>query len=763
MRKYNILLLTVVLPFFIFAQPVQFNLSNKASLSFNGADTLKFPFTGGLNAPQFSKIDLNGDGIKDLFVFDRIGSKVMTYVFSNGNYVYAPAYESQFPQLYKWAVLYDYNCDGKEDIITEVDYNAQPEKDKFISSNGIRVIRNVSTVAGNLKWKQDKNQLMDIGLDVLPPSNISVSNSDISAFNDIDGDGDMDMLTMPTGKNVITYYQNQSKEMGYNCDSLKFLFRDECWGYMSYLVNTNAFLLNDKSACYRNYKTAKHNGTTLSLFDADNDGDKDLIYGDVGFQSLIYLENGRSISPLGRDSMLSQDTLFPKNSVQAKMETFPASFILDVDGDGKKDMLIAPNAESAAKNKIQVMYYKNTGTATIPNFTYQNSTFLVGQMLDLGGGSIPVFVDIDVDGDQDLVISTQGEYTQTFNSNDRLYLFKNMGTSTKANFVLTDSNFLNINGGAIKIQRMVPTFGDLNGDNKPDLLIGDLNGKMHYFQNTTVGVNITFNKQSNDYFTIFGGTSAAPQLVDLNKDGKLDIVMGRKNGTLAYFENAGTTTAPNFTSAPSIDSIGKITVAEKIMSGGVPYYFDGYSIPHVCDLDKDGKYEVLVGCDLGRMFLFRNFEASASRVCEEVENIYSDGAGVAPSNLSFGPKTSATTFDLDGDNKPELMIGNLRGGVRLYTADIKGIVSGVPAQVYQVSNWLLYPNPARTNLTIRTDKNMQEMPYVVYDILGNNIATGSMNAYETSIGLNQFKPGFYVIRSADNKGNQYVAKFLVEE
>ena len=52
---------------------------------------------------------------------------------------------------------------------------------------------------------------------------------------------------------------------------------------------------------------------------------------------------------------------------------------------------------------------------------------------------------------------------------------------------------------------------------------------------------------------------------------------------------------------------------------------------------------------------------------------------------------------------------------------------------------------------------------ITIDILGNNFATGSMNAYETSIGLNQFKPGFYIIRSADNKGNQYVAKFLVEE
>ena len=34
-------------------------------------DTIKNPFGGGFNAPQFSEIDLNFDGIKDLFVFDR--------------------------------------------------------------------------------------------------------------------------------------------------------------------------------------------------------------------------------------------------------------------------------------------------------------------------------------------------------------------------------------------------------------------------------------------------------------------------------------------------------------------------------------------------------------------------------------------------------------------------------------------------------------------------------------------------------------------
>ncbi|MDZ4668207.1 MAG: FG-GAP-like repeat-containing protein [bacterium] len=762
MRKSNLLLFTFCLPLFLFAQPVQFNLSNKTSISMNGTDTLVYPFTGGVNAPQFYKIELDGDGIKDLFVFDRVGNKVTTFLFKGGKYVYAPLYESQFPPLFKWVILKDYNGDGKEDIFTEVDYNAQPDKSKYISSNGIRVLKNVSTVPGKLAWFQEKNQLMDTGLDVLPPSNIAISNADLPAFEDMDKDGDLDILLMPFGKNVITYYQNLTKELNLPSDSLKFIFRDECWGYMSYLVNTNGFLLGDKSSCYRNYKQAKHNGTTLTLLDADNDGDQDLIYGDVSFSGLVYLENGRANYSMQTDSILSQDTIFPKNSIRASVDLFPATFILDVDNDGKRDMLVAPNADAAAKNKDQVLYYKNTGTNAVPVFTYQNNQFLVGQTFDLGGGSFPNWVDIDADGDQDLIVATQGEFTQTANSNDRLYFFKNVGTAQKAIYVLADSNFLNINATTPKIQRIIPSFGDLTGDGKVDLVIGDLNGKIHFYENTSVGANISFVKKSSDYFSMYGGTSAAPQLFDLNKDGKLDIVLGRKNGSLAYFENKGTATAPDFTASPSIDSIGKITSAEVFMSGGTPYYFDGYSIPHVCDLDKDGRFEILVGSDQGRVFLFRNFEANPNRVCDEISKIYSDAVGVPHADLFFGVRSAVTTADIDGDGVNEVLIGNARAGLRMYSAKINGVISSVKEQTNETPNWVLYPNPAQSFISVRTDKNCSKLGFEIYDLLGQLQSSGKMDAYETKIDLSSLTPGIYFLKGSDLEGNSYVARFLVQ-
>jgi len=65
-------------------------LSANAQLYFNRTDTvivqtangtiLKNPWAGGLNFLQVSDIDLNYDGIMDLFVFDRTGNKVSTFV-----------------------------------------------------------------------------------------------------------------------------------------------------------------------------------------------------------------------------------------------------------------------------------------------------------------------------------------------------------------------------------------------------------------------------------------------------------------------------------------------------------------------------------------------------------------------------------------------------------------------------------------------------------------------------------------------------------
>src|SRR6218665_3813611 len=111
-----------------------------------GSGYIKNPWAGGLNFVQTSEIDLNLDGIKDLVTFDRTGDKLRTFInhgtANTVDYKYEPSYESRFPEMHSWALMQDYNSDGKEDIFT---YSK--------ASGGIDIYKNISTIAGGLQFE----------------------------------------------------------------------------------------------------------------------------------------------------------------------------------------------------------------------------------------------------------------------------------------------------------------------------------------------------------------------------------------------------------------------------------------------------------------------------------------------------------------------------------------------------------------------------------------------------------------------------------
>ncbi|MCA9096007.1 MAG: hypothetical protein KDA68_21150, partial [Planctomycetaceae bacterium] len=66
----------------------------------------------------------------------------------------------------------------------------------------------------------------------------------------------------------------------------------------------------------------------------------------------------------------------------------------------------------------------------------------------------------------------------------------------------------------------------------------------------TLLTSITFTIQTGAANPLNGvdlGTSAAPTLGNLDGDGDLDLIAGKNDGTLAYYKNTGTATAPAFT------------------------------------------------------------------------------------------------------------------------------------------------------------------------------------------------------------------------
>ena len=51
------------------------------------------------------------------------------------------------------------------------------------------------------------------------------------------------------------------------------------------------------------------------------------------------------------------------------------------------------------------VYYSNKGSDTLANFVHERDNFL--KVLDLGSASVPVFADIDNDGDEDLFVGNE--------------------------------------------------------------------------------------------------------------------------------------------------------------------------------------------------------------------------------------------------------------------------------------------------------------------------------------------------------------------
>ena len=88
---------------------------------------------------------------------------------------------------------------------------------------------------------------------------------------------------------------------------------------------------------------ASHQGTTILCLDIDSSGVKDLIMGDATYSGLTLLTNsGTTVN--ANSPMISYDDAFPSYTTPVKCYNFPAAFFIDVNFDGKNDLLASPNA-----------------------------------------------------------------------------------------------------------------------------------------------------------------------------------------------------------------------------------------------------------------------------------------------------------------------------------------------------------------------------------------------------------------------------------
>jgi len=718
---------------------------------------LSDPWGGGLNSCQFSEIDLNLDGIMDLVVFDQSGSKIIPFI-NNGtantvDYTYAPQYRDRFPAMHDWMEFVDYNCDGKNDIFTS-------------SNGGITVYKNISDLANGLRFQLVTNNIM--AMQDTQDIPIYVSTVNYPAIADIDNDGDLDILNDFILGTYVYYYKNQSMELYGNCDSLNFVLTDHCWGKFAISSSNNQITLN--TTCLwkadDNYeagnipvpKDIEHIGSTLMAADMNGDGLKDLLAGDVSYPGLIKLTNGGTLTDA---LMISQDTMFPSNSLRVSLFSFPAPFMLDVNNDGVKDLIVSPfdGNQTISENLKSCWYYKNDGTTTSPVFNYQYDNFLQKDMIETGSGAYPVLADFNGDGLPDLFIGNFGVHDSSYYSGGFLYstfksriaLYKNIGTATNPEFQFVTNDFANV--GYRKLNGIIPTFGDIDGDSAQEMIIGKSDGTLDLYENTSsAGQPMNMVLAQTNYQSINVGKFAAPQLVDLDGDSLLDLVIGERNGNLNYYRNTGTKTNPIFT--PVTDTLGWVDVIKHQTSNY------GYSVPCFFK-DSTNHFRLFLGSESGNIYYYKNIDGNINGHFTLQDSMFL--------NIYEGSRTGIAIGNLNGDNYPDMIMGNYSGGVSYY----KG-VTPPPLGIYEYShtemiNPEVFPNPANDMLYIKLSDKIpaENMCLKVYNMMGQLIPCNiNLSKEKISIDVSSLNEGlyFFCLSGKDGKAGKGITgtgKFIV--
>jgi hypothetical protein len=205
----------------------------------------------------------------------------------------------------------------------------------------------------------------------------------------------------------------------------------------------------------------------------------------------------------------------------------------------------------------------------------------------------------DADGRKDLLV---GQADGTI----KIYL----NVNTEENPEFDAGTLLQVGAPGTKVpidvgQRTTPTPVDWNNDGKKDLVVGAWDGYIRVYINEGTDTEPDFRTQS---YVQEGGSNmlvptnrCSPEILDLDEDGRKDILTGNTAGQLLFYTNVGTDASPSFS--------GYIMVE----SGGIPIDLPGTarSRPYVCDWTGDGQLDVLVGASDGLVRLYQGINMSA--------------------------------------------------------------------------------------------------------------------------------------------------------
>ncbi|MBU4488546.1 MAG: VCBS repeat-containing protein [Candidatus Omnitrophica bacterium] len=358
------------------------------------------------------------------------------------------------------------------------------------------------------------------------------------SFVDIDNDGDYDMF-MGQSSRPIWFYRNDGTAIS------------SSWTFVTKDCTPDI----DKNSPYTN-----------TFCDIDDDGDYDMFVGSWNGTISFYQNDGTSSSPSW--AFITDNY----NSINVEHKSTPT--FCDIDNDGDYDMFVGSVFGD-------VYFYRNDGTPSVASWalisTEYNSYY--------ASNSVPVFCDIDNDGDFDMFIGTdQGT----------ILFYENIGTPTSPNWWRASYAYANLDVG----EYCVPRFCDIDGDGDYDLFLGDMIGNVRFYKNTGTPTSPSWSAGKENYLSIIdNGSLGSPVFCDIDGDDDYDMFSGQGYGAIYFYKNNGTADSPAWT-----------LVDDKfiVLQFDSPYRGYGLVIPTLCDIDGDGDSDIFIGTSWNTTAFYRN-------------------------------------------------------------------------------------------------------------------------------------------------------------
>ena len=311
-------------------------------------------------------------------------------------------------------------------------------------------------------------------------------------------------------------------------------------------------------------------------------------------------------------------------------------------------------------------------------------------------------VDLDGDADPDLVIG---------NDTGLLYYFENTGATASPEFterIGTDNPLDGISVGSYSS----PAFADLDGDGDSDLIVGNGQGAVAYFENTGAATTPGFRQltgAANPFGDITMGIRSTLALADLDGDGDLDLAVGTEEGGVHYHENTGTSSVPGF-----IHRTGEASPLDSVNGRS-------HSAPAFADIDHDDDFDLIVGNRFGHILYFENI--GTPMVPDFTQRVLSDNPFFP---FIVDQLVSPDIVDLDGDGSPDLVTGNQTGFITYFrnTGANASLEFSQTSLIFPAA-FTIYDNGGNDTLDLRTDTSDQ-LVYLrpggisdVYGLTGN--------------------------------------------